>query len=76
MKIYPSNPVCTNKNMYSALTDFYLQIRFLWSFSYNTYYGIFAAFSNCKALGADFVVVAECTSCDAALLLNKFVTGA
>lgn len=56
--------------MYSALTDFYLQIRFLWSFSYNTYYGIFAAFSNCKALGADFVAVAECTSCDAALLLN------
>lgn len=57
--------------MYSALTDFTFKFVFFdRSFSYNTYYGIFAAFSNCKALGADFVAVAECTSCDAALLLN------
>lgn len=75
MKIYPSNPVYKLKYVLSSHW-FYLQIRFLWSFSYNTYYGIFAAFSNCKALCADFVAVAECTSCDAALLLNKFVTGA
>lgn len=28
MKIYPSNPVCTNKNMYSALTDFTFKFVF------------------------------------------------
>lgn len=70
IKIYPSNSVRSNfKPLYTVLICTQLSLILP-----NAYYGIFAAFANCKALGADFVAVAECISCDAPLLLNKFVT--
>lgn len=62
--------------MYSALTDFTFKFVFFdLSLTIHTM-GFLLLFLIAKQLCADFVAVAECISCDAALLLNKFVTGA